>query len=141
MNATTLILGVVSTAILLTQNGCTTVNTVEPAQPVAQKKVLAEKVTYTDDVLSQRVKVLNVNFDVGPQGFMKIQCQVQNTTAKARAFAYRVEWFDEHGMIITLPTNAAVPRMLEAGETTVIVATAPTEKARDFRIKFMHSLR
>jgi uncharacterized protein YcfL len=141
MKATLLVFAVAGATVLLTQEGCTTVNTVEVAQPVAQKKLLAEKVTYTDDVLSQRVKVLNVNFDVGPEGFMKIQCQVQNTTAKARAFAYRVEWFDDHGMIITLPSNTAVPRMLEAGETTVIVATAPTDKARDFRIKFMHSLR
>jgi uncharacterized protein YcfL len=63
--------------------------------------------------------------------------EVENTTLSRQAFTYRVEWFDEQGMIVNLPTTTAIPRTLEARETASITATAPTDRAKDFRIKFL----
>ena|ERR1051325_11008734 len=120
--------------------GCTTVNTVEPAQPVAQRQMLSDKHVVTDASLNRRVNILGVNTATGPEGFLKIQVELQNTTRSVQAFTYRVEWFDENGMIINLPTAAAIPRTLEGRETISITATAPTPKAKDFRLKLLETI-
>jgi uncharacterized protein YcfL len=116
---------------------CTSMNTLEPAQPVAQRAMLADKRVITDTSLYSRVRILGVNTATGPAGFLKIQVEVENTTLSRQAFTYRVEWFDEQGMIVNLPTTTAIPRTLEARETASITATAPTDRAKDFRIKFL----
>ena len=50
---------------------------------------------------------------------------LQDTTHNQQSFTYRVEWFDEKGMIINLPTYTAIPRSLEGKEAISITATAP----------------
>lgn len=121
----------------LLQTGCTTVNTVEPAQPAAERQMLADKRVITDSSLNWKLAIVGVNTATGPGGFLKIQVEVQNKTRSVQAFTYRVEWFDENGMIINLPTTTAIPRTIEGKETLSITATAPTPKAKDFRIKFL----
>lgn len=121
--------------------GCTTVNTVEPAEPVAQRSYVYDKNVTTDASLGRRVKVLGVNTATGPGGFMKIQLEVQNTTRRRHAFTYRVEWFDESGIIINSPTTVATPRSIEGQETLSITAMAPTDRAKDFRIKLLEPTR
>lgn len=126
-----------TTAGILLLAACSSMNTLEPAQPVAQRTMLADKRVITDTSLYSRVRILGVNTATGPAGFLKIQVEVENTTLSRQAFTYRVEWFDEQGMIINLPTTTAIPRTLEARETASITATAPTDRAKDFRIKFL----
>lgn len=138
MNKSLNLLGVVGLGALFAA-GCTTVNTLEPAQPVAQKQMLADKRVITDGSLNRRVRILGVNTATGPAGFLKIQVELQNTTRSTHAFSYRVEWFDENGMIIKLPTYTAIPKTIEGKETMSITATAPTDKAKDFRIKFLET--
>lgn len=117
--------------------GCTTVNTVEPAQSVAQRDMIADKRVITDSTLNRRARIIGVNQFTSPAGFLKIQVEIQNTTSRVQAFTYLVEWFDENGMIIDLPTKTAQPRTMEGKETISITATAPTPRAKDFRIKFL----
>jgi uncharacterized protein YcfL len=119
----------------------TTTNTVEPAQPTAQRQMLADKRVITDTSLDKSCRILSVNANTGPGGFLKIQVEVQNLTESRKSFTYRVEWFDENGMIINLPTMTAIPRSLEGKETASITATAPTDRAKDFRIKFIEPTR
>ena len=121
--------------------GCKSVNTVEPAQPVAQRQYINDKRVVTDPSLGRRVQVLGVNVATGPGGFLKIQIEVQNTTRRPHAFTYRVEWFDENGIIVNTPMGVATPRTLEGRETASIVATAPNDRAKDFRIKFLEPIR
>ena len=128
-------IGTIAGILLLA--ACSSMNTLEPAQPVAQRTMLADKRVITDTGLYSRVRILGVNTATGPAGFLKIQVEVENTTLSRQAFTYRVEWFDEQGMIINLPTTTAIPRTLEARETASITATAPTDRAKDFRIKFL----
>lgn len=128
-------IGTIAGILLLA--ACSSMNTLEPAQPVAQRTMLADKRVITDTGLYNRVRILGVNTATGPAGFLKIQVEVENTTLSRQAFTYRVEWFDEQGMIINLPTTTAIPRTLEARETASITATAPTDRAKDFRIKFL----
>lgn len=122
---------------LVTLTGCRTVNTLEPAQPTVQREMLSDKRVITDSTLNRRVRILGVNQATGPAGFLKIQVDLLNTTSRPQSFSYRVEWFDENAMIIELPTKTAIPRTLDGKETISITATAPTPRAKDFRIKFL----
>ena len=133
----TSLLTLAGAALMVLLPGCTTVNTLEPAQPVAQRDMVSDKRVITDSTLNRRVRILGVNQATSPAGFLKIQVELQNTTSRVQSFSYRVEWLDENGMIVELPTNTAHPRTLEGKETIAITATAPTPKAKDFRIKFL----
>lgn len=120
----------------LVGTGCqTTVNTVQPAQPSAQVRELITKKIITDPSLNRRVRVVNAIASTGPTGFLTVQLDVQNVSQAAQRYTYRVEWFDENGILITSPAAGAIPRIIEGGEIQSIVVTAPTQQARDFRIK------
>lgn len=119
--------------------GCrsTQMNTMEPAQPAAQREMISDKRVLKDQSLNKAVNIVGVNSAVGEGGFLKIQVEVENRSRSLKSFTYTVEWFDENSMLIELPTAHARPRSLEGGEIAVITATAPTPRARDFRIKFL----
>ena len=119
--------------------GCrsTAVNTVEPASRAAQPNMISDQRVLTDQTLNNIVRIIGLNTATGQEGFLKVQVQVENLTRKARSFTYQVEWFDEDGMIISTPMQVARPRMIEAREVMAITATAPTPRAKDFRIKFL----
>ena len=119
--------------------GCksTQVNTVEPAQPAAQREMISDQRVLKDQSLNKAVNIVGVNSAIGDGGFLKIQVEVENRSRSLKSFTYTVEWFDENGILIDLPTAHARPRSLEGGEIAAITATAPTPRARDFRIKFL----
>lgn len=126
------------TALLLA--GCApTMNTIEPAGTVAQRQMISDKRLITDTRLHNRVQPVGINTATGAGGFLKIQVEVMNTTGSRHSFSYRVEWFDESGMLISSPAAVAIARTIEGGETLALTATAPTERAKDFRIKFMEN--
>ena len=127
------------TTALLVATGCksTSVNTVAPASQAGQTQMISDQRVLTDQTLNNIVRIVGVNTATGAEGFLKIQVQMENRTRKARSFTYSVEWFDENGMIIDLPTGVARPRTIEAREVLVVTATAPTPRAKDFRIKFL----
>jgi uncharacterized protein YcfL len=139
MKTTTLFLTVLFAAALVAVTGCrsTSVNTLEPASKSGQPRMISDERVLADQSLNDSVRFIGINTATGAEGFLKIQVQAENTTRTARSFTYRVEWFDENGMIIDQPTTAARPRTIEAGEVLVITATAPTPSAKDFRIKFL----
>jgi uncharacterized protein YcfL len=136
---TTLTLLFLVATALMAVTGCrsTAVNTVAPADKAGQTQMISDERVLTDQTLNNIVRIVGVNTTTGAEGFLKVQVQVQNRTRKARSFSYRVEWFDENGMIIDLPTAVARPRTIEAQEQIAITATAPTPRAKDFRMKFI----
>lgn len=119
--------------------GCrsTSVNTVEPASQAGQTQMISDQRVLTDQSLNNIVRIIGVNTATGAEGFLKVQVQVENRTRKVRSFTYRVQWFDENGMIIDSPTRTARPRTVEAREVAVITATAPTPRAKDFKMMFL----
>jgi len=126
-------------AVIVLVAGCksTSVNSVEPASPSGQTQMISDQRVLTDQTLNNIVRIIGVNTATGVEGFLKVQVQVENRTRKARSFTYQVEWFDENGMIIDSPTRVAMPRTIEAREVMAITATAPTPRAKDFRMKFL----
>lgn len=125
--------------VSLTGAGCrsTRVNTVEPSESAAQREVVEDRRIIKDRSLSKAVRVIGLNVAAGQEGFLKIQVEVENTSRSLKSFTCSVEWFDENGIFIDLPTANARPRSIEGGEILSITATAPTPRAKDFRIKFL----
>jgi uncharacterized protein YcfL len=126
------------TALLL--GGCAaTRNSIEPVGMTAQRQMLSDKRLIIDAGLHNRVQPIGINTFTGSGGSLKIQIELQNTTGSAQKFTYRIEWFDENGMIINTPAAVAIPHSIEGGETLVITVMAPTDRAKDFRIKFLEA--
>jgi len=119
--------------------GCTTVNTVERAQPAAQRNIVSDKRVITDGSLNRKVQIVALNENVGAGGFLKVQAEVINTTRSYQRFSYKFEWFDENGMLVSTPTSTFIPRQIEGQESLSIAATAPTPTVRDFRLKLIES--
>lgn len=140
MKPNILLLAVATCGAAMLFSGCgATMNTIEPAGTVAQRQMLSDKRLITDTGLHNSVQPIGLNTTTGPGGFLKVQVELQNTTGSAQKFTYRIEWYDENGMVINSPTAAAIPRSIEGGETLAITAMAPTDRAKDFRIKFLES--
>jgi uncharacterized protein YcfL len=125
-------------AVLLAA-GCNTqrVNSIEPAQTTGQREMVNDKRVLADQSLHNSVRLLGVNKAETPEGFLRIQVEVQNETRRAKAFTYRVEWFDLQGMMMESASTPAMPRTIESRETVTITAIAPSPAAKDFRIKLL----
>jgi uncharacterized protein YcfL len=124
-------------AACLLQTGCSTVNTVEPAETAAQRQMLSDKRVITDTGLYGRVRIVGINTATVSTGFLKIQVEVEDLSSSPQSFAYRVEWFDANGMALNTPTSVWIDRQIQGGETLSLTSLAPTETAKDFRIKFI----
>ncbi len=135
---TTLSLSLLAGSVILP--GCTTVNTVERAQPVAQREMVADKRILTDASLNRRVRIMGINQSVGAGGLLKVQVEVLNTTHSLQSFNYRWEWFDETGTIIDTPTSTSVSRQIEGKESLFITGVGPKETAKDFRLKLIENV-
>lgn len=118
--------------------GCsTTVNTAERAQPAGQRQMLSDKRIVTDRGLDRAVRIVGLNETQTPDGFVKVQVEVLNTTRSVKSFSYKVEWFDAAGIIVDTPATASITRQIEGKESLFLTAVAPTPAAKDFRFKFM----
>ena len=137
MKSITTVIVSATTGLLLLHTACSTVNTIEPAQPVAQRQMLSDKRIITDTGVYGSVRPVGINVATVSTGFLKIQVEVQNLSSSAQGFAYRIEWFDANGMIVHTPTSVWIDRQIQGGETLALTGIAPTETAKDFRIKFI----
>ena len=122
---------------MLAITGCSTVNTVERAQPVARKQMTDEKRVITDASLNRNVNVLGINETTISSGFTKVQVEILNTTSSPYSFRYHFDWFDGQGMLVQTPTSSWIDRSIQGKETLDIISIAPTETAKDFRLKLI----
>lgn len=134
-------IGILLAATVSVLAGCssTTINSAERADPVAQKQMVGDKRVTTDASLNRKVQIVGVNESTGAAGFMKVQVELQNMTRKQHSFTYRMEWFDENGIVITSASSSSRPKTIEGKESIFITATAPTDRAKDFRIKLLEA--
>jgi len=120
--------------------GCmSSVNSVEPAQPTVTAQAVVDKRVVTDPDLDNVAHIIGVYTSTGPEGFLRVELQVQNLMHAPRSFTYRFEWKDQNGMTIDLPTSTTIPVTLQGRETTALVTMAPTPLAKDFRVTFFPS--
>ncbi len=116
---------------------CSTVNTVERAEPIGQRQMVNDKRIITDAGLNRATRIVGVN-EV-PGEFLKVQVELFNTTGSLKSFNYRFEWFDANGIQVNTPTSTYIPRQIEGKESIFISAIAPTPTAKDFRLKLIDS--
>jgi uncharacterized protein YcfL len=117
--------------------GCSTVNTVERAQSVAQKQMTDDKRVITDASLNRNVNVMSINETTVSTGFTKVQVELLNQTSSPYSFRYHFDWFDGQGMLVQTPTSSWIDRNIQGKETMDIISIAPTETAKDFRLKLI----
>lgn len=123
-------------AAALALTGCYSVNTVQNAQPAAQRRVIADSRVTWDNTLNGKLAVGQVIDTTGTKDLRSIQVDVTNQYAYALNFAYKVEWFDRAGARVLSPTDGWKPLHLEAHESSTISALAISPTAVDFTIKF-----
>ena len=117
--------------------GCSTVNTVERAQPTGQKQMTNDKRIITDTGLDRKVNIVGINEATIGSGFAKVQVELFNKSSSSCCFTYHFDWFDAQGMLVQTPTSSWIDRTIQGKETLDIIAVAPTETAKDFRVKFL----
>ena len=108
---------------------CDTVNTVERANPSANKKMV------------DYAYVAGINEAKTQGGLLKIQAEIVNRSSAYRNVNYKFEWFDSDGMAINSPNSVWISIPIEGGESRNISAVAPSPKAADFKLKLMPDVR
>ncbi len=71
--------------------GCSTVNSVERAQPTVQKQMTADKLIITDARLNRHVNVVSINETTISTSFTKVQVELLNKTSSTYSFRYHFE--------------------------------------------------
>ena len=99
--------------------------------------MVPDKRIITDATLNRRVSIVGVNETIISTGFAKVQLEVLNKSSSLYAFRYHFEWFDDKGILVQSPASSWIDRTILGKETMSIVAVAPTEAAKDFRVKFI----
>ena len=77
---------IISSALLA--GACSTVNTVERAEPLCQKKMVNDKRIITDGGLNESAYVKSVN-EARVGGLLKIQAQIENLTSSPKQINYK----------------------------------------------------
>lgn len=122
-------------------SGCSsTVNTVEPAQPMGLRQMVDDKRVITDTALNDKVNVYGINTTTTPGGFLCLRVDVVNRRSSVQHFNYKIEWFDVNGMPVTTAGGGWLEGEILGRETKSITAVAPSPNCKDFRIQFIESL-
>lgn len=118
-------------------HGCRTVNTVEPAQPVAQPQIVDDKRIDTDSSLRRKATVVQVREATVGNGLLKIQVEILNRRNSRQQVDYRFEWVDSDGMVVDTPMSRWTQISLAGKESVWITGVAPTPRTVDFRLKLI----
>lgn len=125
-------------AALLLFAGCASVNTVQNEYFGANRTIVADERIITDAGTNDIAKVVAVSVASGD--LLTVQVEVVNRKTRMFEFNYKFEWYDQNGVLIQ-PDGPWKTRQIEAGESLMLVDTAPSPKAKDFRVKFIQPVR
>ena len=118
--------------------GCRSVNTVQRAEPRSLPNIVDSRIDIPDKSLSRALSVLSVRESM-KSDLRIIQVEFQNTTSSTKHFKYRVEWFDQQGIIIRSQMSVWTDRTILAKEVISVTAMAPAPGAEDFRLKLLEN--
>jgi len=125
--------------LALAAAGCATVNTVEPAYPVAKVDKVPDKRIITNNTLNEIAYVVEVDRAKNAGGFEEVQVKLQNTKSGAKLVNYAFEWFDQNG--ISLNRDPQWHSLsIEGGEIRSIGDVAVWPNAADWRLTLSESV-
>lgn len=130
------IIAVLLAAAALGLTGCYSVNSVQNANQVAQRRVIADSRVTWDATLDGKLLVGQIIDTTGSKDLRSIQVDVTNQYAYHLNFSYKIEWFKNTGELLSSPTGGWKSLQLQAHESSVIKEIALSPEAVDFRIKF-----
>ncbi len=140
MNAKPFIYATLSFGILLSA-GCMSdaVNTVENYDKAALPLQMRDVRIVTDQKLASRVAVQQIHTsNPSPEKpVIRMQAEVENLTREPLSVNYLIEWYDDDGMRVDGAAAGWKQLRLASRESYSLVSTAPSPKARDFRIKLL----
>jgi len=120
---------------------CSTVNTVERADPQGHKQMVSDKRIITDSSLDDYAYIAGINESIVSDNLLKIQIEIVNSSTAYRSVNYQFSWFDENGMEVSGITSPWQTLNLEGGERKYISAVATNPKAKDFTLKLLPNVR
>jgi uncharacterized protein YcfL len=120
--------------------GCSTVNTVERAEPEMTPDYIATKKVVTDPSLADIVSVENVIQSTVSGNLLKIQVELKNKTNDYHRFLYRFQWFTKDGMQVTTAAPPWRTSQVEGRETVYVSGVSPSPDAADFRLELLDSM-
>lgn len=124
-------------AVVALLEGCSSVNTVERAQPLASPMMVADKRIQPDGSLRKKISILQVNEGTVSGNLMKAQVVLNNTKSRAVNINYSFEWFDVNGMQVNATSTAWKSLRLLGKESKAVSAVAPKPQAVDFVLKLV----
>jgi uncharacterized protein YcfL len=125
-------------AALVLAAGCASVNTVEPAFPLAKPDKVADKRVITDNTLNEIAYVVEVDRALSPGGLPRVQVKLQNLKAAVKNVNYRFQWFDAQGF--ALDDEATQVISIEGGDSRDVQDTATSPKAVDWKLTLSESV-
>lgn len=115
------------------------VNTIENADSGTGKQLLNDRRIVTDSGTLDMATPLEIRTGTTPDGtLMRIQLELMNRTDEIGRVFYFVEWFDEQGMKIAVP-SVWKQLNIQPAKIESVTAVAPNAAARDFRISLKRS--
>ena len=128
-------------AILVCGSGCKSVNSVSPHERAATSHSIAQERVMTDPFLESRARILGVTETQTPEGFVKIQVELENMTPSTKHIEYAFEWFDAQGNLVPSASGGFRVRELLGREVIYISAISPRADIKDFRVKMIRARR
>ncbi|NBQ25376.1 MAG: DUF1425 domain-containing protein [Verrucomicrobia bacterium] len=128
-------------AILICGSGCKSVNSVSPHERAATSHSIAQERVMTDPFLESRARILGVTETQTPEGFVKIQVELENMTSSTKHIEYAFEWFDAQGNLVPSASGGFRVRELLGREVIYISAISPRADIKDFRVKMIRARR
>jgi uncharacterized protein YcfL len=122
-------------AMLGACSGCRSVNIYAREEARAVPNPIEDARVVTDSSLARKARVVGIQEAEVAGGFLKIQCELLNTTRKDQAVNFLFEWFDSSGMLVKTPMSRWQTVRLSSHESKTVDATAPTKDVVDFRFK------
>jgi uncharacterized protein YcfL len=121
--------------------GCSTVNTVEPANPEARPTRVDDKRIITDSDLNDIAYVQNVYVTTVSGNLKRVQVTIRNLTSTVKNVNYKFTWFDGQGIVVDSPMSLYQSVSIEGGASLPLTSTAPNPKAVDFKLELLGSVR
>ncbi len=145
----TLLLSGAFAAILLAATGCqNTVNTMRGTAESGLDEVALRKFV-SDGFCNRRLLVTSVQAAHSEGGPMELQIGLRNertgvwdqfwswmTGENPYYVNYKIDWFDERGIMVSSPQSVWLTEIFYPGETKFVKSTAPNDKSTEYMVSF-----